>query len=497
MRPASCVRNLRRCAYVSTAVLLVLAIAIGSCGLAIGQEVKLIVSSKAGDRLAAKPAVKFAEAKPTDAAGFRIDPAATDQKMAGFGASLLEAGLICINDLPAQEQESVLRALFDPERGAGFSAMKTVLACTDFMSAGPWYTYDDTPGDVEMKHFSIERDLGLNGQITFIKRARKYGNFVLQAPMDYPPDWMLLELNDRKKQNVDPKFFDALALYYLRYLQEYEKNGVFVDYLSLFNEPGIYTKISIAEIRDLLKNHVGPLLAKHGIKTQIMPCETDNRKNALAKFPTVMDDPEARKHVAVLPYHAYDFGNRTSIADLHRRYPDVPLWMTEVCYAYGAGTPKTKKLPCYDFEDGAFWGDQIVSDLESGASAWIYWNLILDENGGPWAISPVHGNPDPNVQHPVVIVNRETKEVTYTGCYYYLAHFSKFVRPGAVRLKTAGSQNGVRCIAFQTPEKGMVVQLLNSRDEDAEVSLTCGDRTLRLKLPAISITTCQWHAEPR
>ncbi len=315
--------------------------------------------------------------------------------------------------------------------------------------------------------------------------------------MDYPPDWMLVDATDRKRQDVDPKYFDALALYYLRYLQEYEKQGVFIDYLSLFNEPGIYTKISATEIRDLLKDHVGPLLARHGIKTQIMPCETDNRRNALARFPPIMDDPQSRKYVAVLPYHGYDFGNRTSVAELHRRYPDVPLWMTEVCYAYQAGTPKTKKLPCYDFEDGDFWGQQIVSDLESGASAWIYWNLILDQQGGPWAVSPVHGNPDPNVQHPLVIVNRRTKEVSYTGCYYYLAHFSKFVRPGAVRLKTTGLAEGVRCLAFLTPENKCVAQLLNSRDEDAEIAMMWRDRTLRVKLPAISITTCRWEAPPR
>ena len=468
-----------------------------ACGLASGQEVRLVVSSKAGDRLTAKPAIRFAEGTPGEAEGFRIDDMATDQKMAGFGASILEAGLICINELPRESQESVLQAIFDPVRGAGFSAMKSDLGCSDFMSAGPWYNYDDVPGDVEMKHFSIDRDLGTNGQVTFIKRARKHGQFVLQSSMDYPPDWMLTNATDRKKQDVDRKDYDALALYYLRYLQEYEKQGVFIDYLILFNEPGIYTKITPAEIRDLLKDHVGPLLAKHGIKTQIMPFETDNRQGALKKFPTIMDDPQARKYVAVLPYHGYDFGNRTSIGELHRRYPEVPLWMTEVCYAYQAGTPKTKKLPCYDFEDGDFWGRQIFQDIQSGASAWIYWNLILNEEGGPWAVSSVHGNPDPNVQHSLVIVNRQTKEVAYTGCFYYLAHFTKYVRPGAVRLKAVGSEEGVRCVAFQTPEKGLVAQLMNSRNEDVEVSLAWHGRTLKVKLPAISITTCQWEAAPR
>jgi O-glycosyl hydrolase len=158
-----------------------------------GQEARRFVSSKDGDRLTARSSVRFANQEPTTQA-FQIDDTARYQTMAGFGASFLEAGMICINSLPAADQESVLRALFDPSQGAGFSAMKTPLAGTDFMSAGPWYTYDDTPGDVEMKHFSIERDLGPNGLVTFIKRARQYGSFLLQAPMDYPPDWMLFDV---------------------------------------------------------------------------------------------------------------------------------------------------------------------------------------------------------------------------------------------------------------------------------------------------------------
>ena len=310
--------------------------------------------------------------------------------------------------------------------------------------------------------------------------------------MDYPPDWMLFDVN--KNQDVNPKYFDALALYYLRYLQDYEKQGVFIDYLSQFNEPGIYTKIPYRKIRDLLKNHVAPLLARHGCRTKLMPSETPTRSEALKRFPIVLDDPEARKHVAVVPYHGYDFNDRTSIAQLHRRYPDFPLWMTEICRVYQVGTPGTAPPFRYDFEDGDFWGNQIATDLESGASAWIYWNLILDEKGGPWAVSPIHHNPDPNVQHPVVFINRKTKEVTYTGCYYYLAHFSKFVRPGAVRVGIAGSQEGVRCLAFRTPEKGFVVQLLNSRPKDAEVRLAWRGRTLRVNLPAISITSCMWSA---
>src|SRR6202789_4442802 len=269
----------------------------------IAQDVQTFVSSKAGDRMSPKPVLRF-EQKRDATVNFEIDDLVTYQKMDGFGASFLEAGLICLNSLPQGERESVLRALFELDKGAGFSAMKTVIASTDFMSAGPFYSYDDVPGDVAMNHFSIARDLGPNGLITFIKLARRYGNFVLEAPMDYPPDWMLFDVN--KNQDVDPKYYGALARYYLRYLQEYEKHDVFVDYLSLFNEPDIYTKIPYNEIDALLKDHVGPLLKKEGIRTGIMLSEAPNREDAARNYPVVLNDAAARQYVPVVPYHGYD-----------------------------------------------------------------------------------------------------------------------------------------------------------------------------------------------
>ena len=369
--------------------------------------------------------------------------------------------------------------------------MKTVIASTDFMSAGPFYTYDETPGDVEMKHFSISRDLGPNGLITYIKRARRYGKFVLQAPMDYPPDWMLFDVNNR--QDVNPKYYDALSLYYLRYLQEYAKNGVFINYLSLFNEPGNYTKIPYNEIGELLRDHVGPLLKRAGTHTEIMPSEAPTRENASRNYPTVLDDPIASKYIAVVPYHGYDFNNYDKIAAIHRRYPQFPLWMTEICYDHeGTETPKSMHLPRYDFDDGDFWGNVIFSDLEASASAWIYWNMVLNERGGPWSVSVIHGNPDPNEQQPVVIIDGQTKKVTYTGLYYYLAHFSKFVRPGSVRLQTVGSGGGVRAMSFKSPDGKIVTELMNSNKSATELDLAFHGRILHLELPPISMTTAIW-----
>src|SRR5437016_4860621 len=115
------------------------------------QEVRVYVTSEAGDRLSLKPALRFGNI--TGRTDFEIDNSKRDQEIVGFGASFLEAGMICINSLDTANQEKLLAALFDPNRGAGFSAMKTVIGATDFMSAGPFYTYDDHPGDVGMKLF--------------------------------------------------------------------------------------------------------------------------------------------------------------------------------------------------------------------------------------------------------------------------------------------------------------------------------------------------------
>ena len=256
-------RNRIGCAAVTLLVLAALP------AIANGQRVKVWVSSNGGDRLAAKEDLEFRKVKAaaTSKADFSIDKSVKYQRMEGFGASIMEAGLMTLNTLPAEKQEGVLRALFDPQEGAGFTAMKTPLAGTDFQSAGPWFTYDDTPGDVDLKNFSVERDFGPNGVGTYILRARKYGNFALQAPMDYPPDWMLYDV--KKRQDIRPKYYPVLANYFVKYLEEYKKRGIVVDYLSLFNEPEeVYTKIKYPEIRVLIRDHVGPALAKSGLTTK-------------------------------------------------------------------------------------------------------------------------------------------------------------------------------------------------------------------------------------
>lgn len=428
-----------------------------------------------------------------------LDDSVLYQQIAGFGATFNEAGMICLNSLDPGVKNNVLKMLFDTVSGAGYTAMKSPIAACDFASAGPWYTYNDTPGDTTMEHFTIERDLGPNGLITFIKEASKSGRFEIEAPMDFAPDWMYYGIRKDEK-HIKPQYYRALAKYYTKYIKAYADNGITINYLNLFNEADNpwYSNVTYKVIGDLIKNYVAPQLLSEGLTTKIQLGETSNRPEALRKFPDILSDPEIKNKISSLTVHGYDWDKFSALTELHNMYPEIPIWQTEVCYARVGNKPTNEPpdrplpLPVYEFSDGEYWGNMIMNDLKNWASAWIYWNMILDQNGGPWLVSVEHGDPDDNRQQPVVIINRDTKEVTYTGLYYYLAHFSRFIRPGAYRIKSSGDSSALNYAAFINKDRTIVLNIINNGDE-TDCKIVWANKTSTQKLKAHSITTLKWE----
>jgi glucosylceramidase len=458
-------------------------------------DVTVYSSSQDGDRLTRLTGVSFTGNKEVNLPVIEIDTASRFQKIDGFGATFNEAGMICLNSLNAASKDSVLKNLFDQESGSGYTLMKSPITACDFASAGPWYTFDDTPGDTAMVHFSIERDLGPNGLVTFIKDASRFGKFEIESPMDFAPDWMYFGLKDGEK-NIKPEYYKALAKYYSRFLQAYAEQGITINYLNLFNEAHNkwYSNVTYNVMGELIKNYVVPRLKADGLSTKIQLGETSNRPEAIAKFPPVLSDPDVKKNVHSLTVHGYDWDKFSTITELHNKFPDLPIWMTEVCYVTGGLFPPggPNKSPVYEFSDGEFWGNMIMNDMKNWISGWIYWNMILDQNGGPWLISVPHGDPDPNQQHPVVIIDRNTKKVTYTGLYYYLGHFSKFVKPGAYRINTTGGSQQLNFAGFQNADGTIVLNIINNGDE-TDCKVVWKGRMAIQKLKKHSITTLKWN----
>ena len=195
--------------------------------------------------------------------------------------------------------------------------------------------------------------------------------------------------------------------------------------------------------------------------------------------------------------------------------------MTEICYAYNGDDPNctasaTMKscvdyprnpkiappLPRRDFADGATWGHRLVQELRAGASGWIYWNLLLDTAGGPFNLSPPHNDGPANYQHPVIITDAASGTFYPTGLFYFLAHFSRFVRPGAVRLGTrdAALPATISAVAFAGDEQlatrskaAFVAQLVNRAAAARRVALCSGGSVAYMTLPGRSITTATWE----
>jgi O-glycosyl hydrolase len=458
-------------------------------------DIMVYSSSQDGDRLTKNTGLSFTAEQELTMPVIVIDTASRYQKIDGFGATFNEAGMICLNSLKTEAKDSVLRMLFDPESGAGYNLMKSPITACDFASAGPWYTFNDTPGDTAMTNFSIERDLGPNGLVTFIKEASRFGKFEIESPMDFAPDWMYVSLKAGEK-HIKPVYYKALAKYYSKFIQAYAEQGITINYLNLFNEAHNpwYSNVTYGEIGEMIKNYVAPRFKADGLTTKIQFGETSNRPEALAKFPEVLKDPEILKNVSSLTIHGYDWDKFSTVAQLHNKFPDLPIWMTEVCYVTGTLYPPggPPQSPVYEFADGEFWGNMIMNDMKNWVSGWIYWNMILDENGGPWLISVPHGDPDPNQQHPAVIINRDSKNVTYTGLYYYLAHFSKFVRPGAYRINATGGDPKLNFAGFQNADGSIVLNIINNGDE-TDCKITWKSKMAVQKLKKHSITTMKWN----
>ncbi len=464
--------------------------------------IQVFSSSQDGDRLTKKDNLQFTPDKESSLPVISIDEKIHFQRIDGFGASFNEAGMICLNSLPELNRINVLKSLFDTITGAGFSLMKSPVAACDFSSAGTWYSYNDTPDDTLMNNFSIERDLGINGLIPYIKTSMQHGRFIIQSPMDFAPDWMYVSLKPGKRI-IKPQYYPALARYYSKYIQAYAANGIIIDYLNLFNESASdniyqgYSSVTYDEMAEMIKHYVVPQLRTDGLTTKIQLGEPCFRPSAIRHFAPVLDDPEARKHISVLGVHGYDFNQYSSLTELHNKYPEYPIWMTEVCYAgeslFPADYPFTKKPPILDFGDGELWGNTIVNDMKNWVSGWIYWNMILDQNGGPWLISPEHSDPDNNFQHPVLIINRDTKQTIYTGLYYYLSHFSRFVRPGASRIDCKGGTSTLNFVGFLNTDGTIILNVINNSDE-IDCKISWDKKMLILKLKSHSITTLKWDS---
>lgn len=446
--------------------------------------VERYLTSPSGERVARMPDLAFSSGSFGAPPTITIRRERMFQRIEGFGATLNESGWYLLQLLPPEERGRALSAFFDPDRGAGYRVCVAPVGHNDYSL--DYYSYNETPGDTEMRDFSIERDRQY--LIPYIRAALEYGSFDLATRPDFPPKWML-----NGKRALQPQYYDAYARYLDRYLAAYKAEGLPVRYISLFNEPRIYTHMTGEDMRVLLRDHVGPLLRKNHPDVQIQLCDSYMRDQVQEDWTPALEDAQTRQFVDGVGYHSYEWEKQTikPVQQMHERYPDLPIWQTEVMNLY--------TVPIQSYADGEVWGKIIVDDLTAGASAWIFWNMVVDEHGGPYNRDPFNtGYP----QDGVGMIHQENRTFTLTAKYYYQTHFSRFILPGSYRIAHEVFQDNhpfplnalywVRILATIRPDGRVVLVCLNTNDNDQDGVVVDGERHFWFSLPGHSITTYIW-----
>ena len=448
-------------------------------------KIKMVLSAKASrDRLSEKPPLAFVPAKEFDGPSVLIDPRPRFQTIEGFGGAFTESAAVVLKTLPPAQRLQVLREYFDPKKGIGYNVGRVPMNSSDF-SIGNW-ACDDVPGDVQLKHFSIERDR--QATIPMIKAAQKIadGKIKLFASPWSPPAWMKTNGEMNHGGKLKPQYRRVWANYYCRFFKEFAGEGIKFWGLTVQNEPEANQPFdsciwSGAEERDFVRDHLGPALHKAGLSYLKLMIWDHNRDIMVERAKAVYDDPRASKYVWGTAFHWYNGDHFENVRKVHDAWPDKKLFFTEGCVRMD---PKADQ-----WEIGERYAKSIIKDLNNWATGWTDWNMILDINGGPRHV------PGP-LSAPILIDSLHKKAIKVSS-FYYMGHFSKFIRPGAVRIMAAASKEELESTAFLNTDGTIAAVIMNRSAKAIRFALKYEGKMSMVKLPARAITTLLFPAGRR
>lgn len=439
-------------------------------------------SNKAGKRFD-KVTLSFDEpGTPNEAADLVsvvIDSSKKYQSIFGFGGAFTDAAGINLQSLPEELQEDLLKSYYSVE-GLSYNIGRVPMASCDFSIR--LYTYNDVPGDLDMTNFALTtEDLSL--KIPYIKGAlsmSKEDVWIFGSPWSGPA-WMktsgkLYGAGTLKGSPGGP-YYKAWAKYFVRFLQEYEKNGIRLWGLTAENEPSAgympgykfqCMGFTPSSQRDFIKMDLGPALvdAGYGPGNLTLMIMDDNRYLLPNWANVVLGDADAAKYVQGVAVHWYaDEGVGPWVLDkTHDNFPDKFILATEACSGFEPWEKEHVILGSWDRAEN--YAHDILEDLLHWTTGWVDWNLALDVVGGPNWVKNFVDSP--------IIVNATGQEFYRQPTYYALAHFSKFLPRGSVRIdsRLAGEHRGkLEFGAFKTPENGTVFIVLNTDTQAHNISV--------------------------
>ena len=410
-----------------------------------------------------------------------VYPDAGRQTIEGFGGAFNEKGWQALSVLDETQRREVMRRLFDPHEGLGFSICRVPIGSSDY--ALDRYTLNETAGDFEMKHFSIERDR--RHLIPYVKEALSIQpKLRLWASAWTPPTWMKDNRGfDSGAFLDDPKVYRAYALYLLKFIRAYGAEGIPIEAVAVQNEPGTlqdYPSCDWTAVQYLtfIRDYLGPLFQAEGLEDAIM-LGTLNQPKLAGHAYTVLGDPHARQYVARAGMQWFSF---SFMGRLKTVAPGLTIWQTETdCGNWPWSVGYDPDKPQNDIGYASFTWKKIRDWLKAGVTVYELWNMVLD----PWGKNI--GSQRAWPQNSAITVHPETREVCYTPMFGAVGSFAKFVRPGSKMVETEGTF--ANALAFTGEDGRVIVVLHNPYTTREDIRVWIGGAVYLIEMPPQSFTT--------
>lgn len=401
-----------------------------------------------------------------------VDTTQTYQTIDGFGFALTGGSAYVINSLATAQKAALLTDLFSTDSThIGISYIRITIGASD-MSAAP-FSYDDVPGDVNLTNFSLDKEqsdlIPILQKIVAINPNIK----ILACPWSAPA-WMK-DNNSFYGGSLKTQYYGNYANYFVKYIQAMKANGITIDAITPQNEPlNAYNNPSMllvsADEATFIKGSLGPAFQTAGIKTKIIVYDhnADHPEYATG----ILADAAANPYVDGSAFHLYG-GSVNAIGPVHDAYPNKNLYFTEQA----------------TFGGGNFGGDLAwhISNLIIGATRnWcrnvLEWNLASDSNFGP------HTSGGCSTCLGAITISAA---VTRNVSYYIIAHASKFVRPGAVRI-ASDQQNTLPNVAFKNTDGSKVLIVLNTSTNNQLFNIRFNSKMVNTNLAGGAVATYIW-----
>ena len=401
----------------------------------------------------------------------------------GFGVALTGSSCYEMSRMEPEARQAFIRQMYTTE-GANMSVARVSIGACDY--SAEIYSYDDVENDVELKHFSIDRDRRYIIPMIQEILAVRPDLHILASPWS-PPYWMKTGGN-MCGGAMRECFVDCYAEYVIKFIKAYEACGIHISAITPQNEPNTHQRgqmpacIWHPEIEAKYINVLHQKLRENGLNMKIWMYDHDfqdvNRVIWMLK-----NCGGLKEKVDGAAFHYYS-GAIEETRKLKRLHPDLELHFTE------AGP----RLYDHYADDWCKWGVMITKALKCGYSSFTGWNLLLNEMGGP-NIGP-HPCAGLATQHSV------TKELSYSGQYKAFSHIAPYITPESkIYTLSVGEEYDLpmsKYPKFNRPLEGFAIDnndgkwtivLINPDEEKHQGQVCLNGQWWYAELPAGSIST--------